>query len=163
MGQFAYVDSEKLMQKSLAYLDLTKKLDRLLAGHKKELEGPGNELQQRQKKLTQERDKLSSDAFEQKIKEFQKDYESFRARTASLKDRYDHFKESGLEQIKKKMEIVSKNFLTTQKYSAVLDKSAIYMNVDLPDITDQLLDVLNKELPAVVLEKCKNTEGVCDA
>ena len=162
MGSLAYVDSDKLLEKSSAYMDLMNKLDQLSLKYKQEIDPLGKEIQQRRKNLIQEKDKIAPDLFAEKAKKLQDDYEGFRARTITLKERYDNFKESGLGQIKKNVEKVSLNLIALQKYSAILDKKSIYMNGDLRDVTDELLEELNKKFPAVNLENCKNKEGVCD-
>jgi Skp family chaperone for outer membrane proteins len=163
MADFACVDKVRLIENSSAYLDLSKQLDELQASHKKDLEVVGMALQKRNKELMENQDKMTSEVFEGKMEQYKKDVADFQERISHLRDYSDNFKESGLKQIRKKAQMLAEGLILKKKYTGIFDKTSFYLTGDVVDVTDQLLELLNKELPRVLLEKCVFTQGVCDA
>jgi Skp family chaperone for outer membrane proteins len=143
-GGFACVDFSKLIEKNTAYLDLMKKLENTQSEHKSEIEKIDNDLALKHKTLIEGQSSMSQKDREDKTQEYQTGVEKSRARKQELRLQYDEMKEGVMKTILQNAEIVTQELRLEQKYDAILYKNAIYVNGNIPDITDDLIEKMNK-------------------
>ncbi len=148
----AIVDVEKIVQESKAAKHLREQLDKRKDKIKSELKNKEKELEKDKKKLEKQKSVLSEDAFKKKITTFR---EKLMSINTNLKERTDKLESSFLKALKKidkvTMEIVG-NIARKEKITIVLPKNKVLFYKGGNDITDAVLERLNKKLTKVDLD-----------
>ncbi len=138
---FACIDFQKLIEKSSAYVKLDNDLTQLQLKHKREIEGMDNDLASKHKELLVTQD---ISVRESKAKEYQVGVEKSRLRKQELRSEYDNIKQTRMKIIIDKAQNVARALNDSRGYNAILRMDAIYINGTVVDVTDELIDQMNK-------------------
>lgn len=145
----AVVDIQKILQDSLAAKNVREQLAAKRDGYQKEVTADEQKLRETEKKLVEERSKLAEADFNKKRKEFE---DSVRVVQQKVQDRskaLDTSFNTALGKIREQLGQIVANAASARGVTLVLDKGQVVVVESSFDMTQTVLDELNKKLPKV--------------
>jgi Skp family chaperone for outer membrane proteins len=154
-GTIAAVNVEYVLQKSLAAQHLQKQIETLQSKHNSEIEQQGKNLQTQEKALLKKRETLAQEAFEVQAVEFQKNVEIFQRKDQEFNAKLSDAFNQSLSKIHGIIVEIVAGFAKEKNYVAVLSQSeTLYVHSSI-DITNKVLDALNKRVDTLELHMKK--------
>ena len=147
----AVVDIERLLSESKAAQSIDKQLSQTREKFQTEITKHETELRAEEKKLVDSQGKLSQEAFTQNYQAFEKKVHNVRdlvqKRKATLDESYDH----GLETLQKAILRIVADLAQENGYQIVLSRQHVVIAEKSLDITEAVMERLDKTLPNVTL------------
>jgi len=147
----AVLDHQRVLQEAVAMKGIQKQLDSQAEVYKKEIDAQEDKLRSAEQELAKQRSILSQDAFNQKRRDFEKQVTELQKSAAIRKRNLDQaFNEARNKVVQTMLQITEEvareqgaNMVLAQQMVLVADKSL--------DITDVVVDRVNKKLPQVAV------------
>jgi outer membrane protein len=152
-GGIAVVDTRYIMDNSKAGKSVSEQIESKRKSYQNELKQREASLAEEKKKIIAEQqgkaDKATIDA---KLGEFQKKLQDANKLLNSRQSQLEAASLNGIKQVRDKTVDIVKKIASEKGYNAVINKSAaLYINDEL-DITKDVLDKLNSDLPSVSIK-----------
>ncbi|MDJ1406981.1 MAG: OmpH family outer membrane protein [Candidatus Midichloria sp.] len=150
--KIAVVDGQKIIESSLAYKDITGQVEKKATLFKNSAAKMQENLQKKYKEIESQKLVLSSEAYGKKTKEFE--LEAEKAQESAYMDRMslDKAYSEAMKVLEKKITDIIQAKAIEKKLDMVMTKiNMIYNNKEL-EITDSIIEELNKSLPAVAVK-----------
>ncbi len=145
----AVVDIQKIVEESKAAKKISEKVKDKREQYQKEVTDEEESLRKQDKDLLKQKEVLSDKAFEQKAKDFRnrvvEAQKMVQARRSLLEKAYAE----SMEKIRDKTVAIIESIAKKRGFVAALPKSQVLFAVEGSDISDEVLEKLNDELPSV--------------
>jgi len=154
----AVIDVNDIFQNSLVTKDLNDQLRVKQNDMKKQFEKKETNLRETEKAIEAQKSDLSDKALKAKIDDFNKQVAEVQkeARVASAAIENSYF--NTLEVVNNKLKDIIQKFSQDQSIDLVLSKpQVIYRNSSYPDITDKIIEVLNKNFSHVTMSEVNSS------
>lgn len=148
----AIVDFPAVVRDSLAMTAVRRQVDGLQQTHESEVRSREQRLRDLDQSLASQRDALGQEAFEQKRREFEREFVVARNAVQERQQRMERAYAAALREIEKKIIDVTFEIAREQDIAIVFGRNAIVIAETSFDISDQVLDRLNRELPSVAVQ-----------
>lgn len=146
------VDVQHCLQLSTAAQDIQKQLDAQRTIYQAEISKQEDQLRAQEQDLANRRGEMSQDAFTQKQRAFEQQVadvqHSVQARKAALDEAYSQ----AMGTVRSTLLQIVADIASEQKASIVLSKQQVVLVEKTLDITDTVLERLNKKLPQVTVK-----------
>ncbi|MFV9838759.1 MAG: OmpH family outer membrane protein [Aaplasma endosymbiont of Hyalomma asiaticum] len=148
-----FIDADRIMGEALVAKDIRAQVDR----RKTELQGVfarrGEKLQKSEEELLKQRGILSSEAFETKVLEFRQSVDTMNRDAEAKMTELEVIYGNALGQVYEKIQQISKSFASDSGAQIVFFTSRAQVSyvAEHADVTDKVLEVLNKDLSRVSL------------
>lgn len=149
IDRFAVVNVKRIVNESKAAKTADKEVKALQKKYIKQAEAKEKKLKKREEQLVKQQKALSQEAFLKKVKEFKKRIETERKEVIKKRKILEASYISALELIKKETLKVVAEIAHGKNVDIVLPTSQILYFKKGVDISDEVLERLNKELPKV--------------
>ncbi len=147
--KIAVLNIQEIMRDSLAAKSIRKKLEQKQKEFQNEMAKKEQSLQAKERELAKQRTVLSPDEFEKKVKEFREQATKAQREVQNKRAKLDKAFADALAKIQKSVINIVEKMSKEKGFSAVLPTSQLlYASPDL-DITAEVLQQLNKQLPNV--------------
>jgi len=152
----AIVDFPAVVRDSLAMTAVRRQVDGLQQTHEGEVRSREQRLRDLDQSLAAQRDVMGQDAFEQKRREFEREFVAARNAVQERQQRMERAYAAALREIEKKIIEVTFDIAREQDIAIVFGRNAIVIAETSFDISEQVLDRLNRELPSVTVQLANN-------
>ncbi len=147
--KIAIVETRKVVETSLAYKDISTQIQKKNDEFRDEIQKEETSLKKKYQELETKKNALSQEAIDKKNEAISKEVAELQKRSynqhSSLEDAY---RNSTQVVVDKTMDIVKKQ-ASKKHYNLVIEKAAAVYSDEALDITDVILEELNKALPNV--------------
>jgi outer membrane protein len=151
-GGVAVVDTRYIMDNSKAGKSVAEQIESKRKTYQNELKEKEASLSNEKKKIVAEQGKGDKAALDAKLADFQKKLQDANKLLNSRQAQLEAASLNGIKQIRDKTVDIVKRIASDKGYSAVINKSAILYNADDTDITKEVMDRLNSDLPSVSIK-----------
>lgn len=145
----AVVNTQKIMQESKAAQSVRSQLQSKQKAFQAELDAKEKQLLAEDQALVKQRSTMEQAAFEQKVKDFRSKAAVAQREVQTKRLQVDKALESALKDIQNTVIGIVKEVAAEKKVNAVVSSAAVLYAEPSLDITNEVLDRLNKKLPDV--------------
>ncbi len=147
----AFIDMNKLMNESTAGKSISQQLEKK---HKKNInffEKKENELKDKESSIISQKNVLSKDDFEKKIIELRSEATSYRKKRTELIDSLTKQRVEATNKLINTIHPILLDYSTKNSISIVIQKKNIIIGKNELDITDDIMNILNKKIKKIDL------------
>ncbi|MFN3075294.1 MAG: OmpH family outer membrane protein [Alphaproteobacteria bacterium] len=148
----AVFDAQRAVMASSAGMGVRKQVDQYAATYQNEVAKVEKELHDADQELARQRTLVSSEAFAEKQNEFRQRVAETQRTVEQRRRNLDKVAGVALQQIQKKVLELSIEVASEQKVTLVLDATSALFFDPRYDITDRVIERLNKAIPKVAVE-----------
>ena len=143
------VDTDLLLQKSLAAQGVRLERDKYANGYQAAIKDQEAKLKTEDQELSTQRGVLAPDVFQQRAQAFQQKINDFQVQVKDKQDRLDYSFQLAMQEIGNTIMVVSSEVAKGEGINAVLARSQLMIFDPGMDITNAVLEKLNQRLPSV--------------
>ncbi len=145
----AVLDVRELLKNSKAAIAMKDQLNAVAKKYTEEDQKQQKEIQKKEEELLRQKSTLTPEAFSDRKNAFEKTVIEFNKSSNAKRKALSKAEKDAISQIEDEVEKIVKQISETDKISAVIRKSAIILSDPTLDITQKVVDELNKKLSSV--------------
>ena len=153
------VDGQKIIESSLAYKDITAQVEKKATAFKNSAAKMQEDLQKKYKEIESQKAVLSTEAYGKKTKEFELEAEKAQESAYAERVNLDKAYAEAMKVLEQKITDIIQRRAKDVKADLVLTKVNIVYNNSALEITDAIIEELNKSLPAVSVKFDASTKN----
>ena len=146
------VNSQKVIESSSAFQDIQSQLSNRAQIYKESASKKEEDLRKRYKELESKKSVLSKEALNKKTEDLSKEAEDFQKAAYKEKGMFDKAYEQAMFVLEQKILDIVKNKAHDLKLGVVLQKAQTLYSKDEIDLTDKIIEDLNKSLTTVKVD-----------
>lgn len=148
-ANIAVLDIEKIAKEAKAVHDIQGKVAKKQEDYQKEINKKQAELESDQKKLENKKNILAKEAFEKEQKEFEKKIETLKVFVEKKQNSLKKASTDGMAKVNDKMKDIIAEMAKEKDLQVILPASQVVFSVDNLNITEEVLEKLNKKITKV--------------
>jgi Skp family chaperone for outer membrane proteins len=151
--EIAVIDIQKVVDESLAAKDAADKITSKKEKYQASINKKGKDLEAKDKNLAAQLSILSEDAIEKKKEQFALELTNFKKDIEKKRKELDDSYVKAIGQIQKQVLVIIKEVSIKKDIDVVIPKNQLlYIGHDIRDISDEVLEKLNKKISKVELK-----------
>ncbi len=150
--EIAVVDVQKILREATASKTIRPQLAKLKQEYRARFKKQEQELRAASQDLSRQRAILSPEAYEQQRKAFRKRASKVQREVQAARRRLDGALASAMRKVHRALRGITAKYARQEGIQLILPKSGVLLMETRFDITDEILQRLNKQLPTVKLE-----------
>ena len=151
----AVIDMKVVLSKSSAFATLQKEIQKLEKNYKEEIQNEENLLKKEQEKLVAQKSVLSADEFKEKEDTFKQKVNKIQGKVEKIRRELESTMAKGMQVIQQEAVKHMKEIAKKEGYLLVFDANTTVISADRINISNIVVDKLNKSLPKITVEKKK--------
>lgn len=151
-SDIAVVDVNSVLEKSLPGKNLRLLIEKTRADYRRDVETKRNEIDKLGESIDRERNGLSEDDFQKRMRNFRQKIASNESDMRERQSKLESAFAAAPQKIGTMIEQIVDEIRKERKYQLVLPRSIVIGSSDVPDITQEVLERLNKRMPTVAVE-----------
>ena len=151
----AVIDMKVVLSKSLAFTTLQKEIQKLEKNYKEEIQNEENILKKEQEKLVAQKPVLSAEEFKEKEDTFKQKVNKIQGKVEKIRRELESTMAKGMQVIQQEAVKHMKEIAKKEGYLLVFDANTTVISADRINISNIVVDKLNKSLPKITVEKKK--------
>ena len=151
----AVIDMKVVLSKSSAFATLQKEIQKLERNYKEEIQNEENLLKKEQEKLIAQKSVLSAEEFKEKEDKFKQKVNKIQGKVEKIRRELESTMAKGMQIIQKEAVKHMKEIAKKEGYLLVFDANTTVISADRINISNIVVDKLNKSLPKITVEKKK--------
>ena len=151
----AVIDMKVVLSKSTAFTTLQKEIQNLEKNYKEEIQNEENLLKKEQEKLVAQKSVLSSEEFKEKEDTFKQKVNKIQGKVEKIRRELESTMAKGMQIIQQEAVKHMKEIAKKEGYLLVFDANTTVISADRINISNIVVDKLNKSLPKITVEKKK--------
>lgn len=148
-ANIAVLDIEKIAKEAKAVHDIQNKVTKKQDEYQKEINKKQTSLESEQKKLESKKNILSKEAFEKEQKDFEKKIDELKTFVEKKQNSLKKASADGMTKVNDKMKDIIAEMAKEKDLQVILPTSQIVFSVDNLDISEEVLERLNKKITKV--------------
>ena len=148
----AVLDVVKLLKESKAAVSMKDQLNAVAKKYTDEDLKKQKEIQKQEEELLRQKSTLTPEAFSDRKNAFEKIVIEFNKSSQTKRKALSKAEKDAVSQIEDEVEKIVKNIIETDKITAVFRKSSVILSDNSIDITQKVVDELNKKLSSVTVK-----------
>ena len=149
------IDMKMVLSKSSAFITLQKEIQKLEKNYKEEIQNEENLLRKEQEKLVAQKSVLSAEEFKEKEDTFKKKVNKIQGKVEKIRRELESTMAKGMQVIQQEAVKHMKEIAKKEGYLLVFDANTTVISADRINISNIVVDKLNKSLPKITVEKKK--------
>ncbi len=141
----AFVDIDYIVANSNIGKKVLENIDKLNKKNVEKLKKKNKSLQELEITIKNKKNVISEDAFNKEVISFQKKVQEFKAEKNEIVKNFNDFKRKELKNIFKKISPIINDYMEENSISILLDSKNIFMGSKKSNLTEDILDRINKE------------------
>ena len=141
----AFVDIDYIVANSNIGKKVLENINKLDKKNIENLKKKNKSLQELEITIKNKKNVISEDAFNKEVISFQKKVQEFKAEKNEIVKNFNDFKRKELENIFKKISPIINDYMEENSISILLDSKNIFMGSKKSNLTEDILDRINKE------------------
>ncbi len=154
----AVIDMKVVLSKSSAFSTLQKEIQKLEKNYKEEIESEENLLKKEQESLIAQKSVLSAEEFKEKEDTFKQKVNKIQGKVEKIRRDLESTMAKGMQVIQQEAVKHMKEIAKKEGYLLVFDANTTVISADRINISNIVVDMLNKSLPKISVEKKKEKE-----
>ena len=151
----AVIDMKVVLSKSSAFITLQKEIQKIEKNYKEEIQNEENLLKKEQEKLVAQKSVLSVEEFKEKEDTFKKKVNKIQGKVEKIRRELESTMAKGMQVIQQEAVKHMKEIAKKEGYLLVFDANTTIISADRINISNIVVDKLNKSLPKIQVEKKK--------
>ena len=151
----AVIDMKVVLSKSSAFTTLQKEIQNLEKNYKEEIQNEENLLKKEQEKLVAQKSVLSVEEFKEKEDTFKQKVNKIQGKVEKIRRELESAMAKGMQVIQQEAVKHMKEIAKKEGYLLVFDANTTVISADQINISNIVVDKLNKSLPKITVEKKK--------
>ena len=151
----AVIDMKVVLSKSSAFTTLQKEIQTLEKNYKEEIQNEENLLKKEQEKLVAQKSVLSAEEFKEKEDAFKQKVNKIQGKVEKIRRELESTMAKGMQIIQQEAVKHMKEIAKKEGYLLVFDANTTVISADRINISNIVVDKLNKSLPKITVEKKK--------
>ena len=151
----AVIDMKVVLSKSLAFSTLQKEIQKLEKNYKEEINNEESLLKKEQEKLVAQKSVLSNEEFKEKEDIFKQKVNKIQGKVEKIRRELESTMAKGMQIIQQEAVKHMKEIAKKEGYLLVFDANTTVISADKINISNIVVDRLNKSLPKINVEKKK--------
>ncbi|GIR09655.1 MAG: hypothetical protein CM15mP20_2260 [Alphaproteobacteria bacterium] len=151
----AVIDMKVVLSKSSAFTTLQKEIQKLEKNYKEEIQNEENLLRKEQEKLVAQKSVLSAEEFKEKEDTFKQKVNKIQGKVEKIRRELESTMAKGMQVIQQEAVKHMKEIAKKEGYLLVFDANTTVISADRINISNIVVDKLNKSLPKITVEKKK--------
>ena len=151
----AVIDMKVVLSKSSAFTTLQKEIQNLEKNYKEEIQNEENLLKKEQEKLVAQKSVLSAEEFKEKEDTFKQKVNKIQGKVEKIRRDLESTMAKGMQIIQQEAVKHMKEIAKKEGYLLVFDANTTVISADRINISNIVVDKLNKSLPKITVEKKK--------
>ena len=151
----AVIDMKVVLSKSSAFVTLQKEIQNLEKNYKEEIQNEENLLKKEQEKLVAQKSVLSAEEFKEKEDTFKQKVNKIQGKVEKIRRELESTMAKGMQIIQQEAVKHMKEIAKKEGYLLVFDANTTVISADRINISNIVVDKLNKSLPKITVEKKK--------
>ena len=151
----AVIDMKVVLSKSSAFVTLQKEIQNLEKNYKEEIQNEENLLKKEQEKLVAQKSVLSAEEFKEKEDTFKQKVNKIQGKVEKIRRELESTMAKGMQIIQQEAVKHMKEIAKKEGYLLVFDANTTVISADKINISNIVVDKLNKSLPKITVEKKK--------
>ena len=151
----AVIDMKVVLSKSSAFTTLQKEIQNLEKNYKEEIQNEENLLKKEQEKLVAQKSVLSAEEFKEKEDTFKQKVNKIQGKVEKIRRELESTMAKGMQIIQQEAVKHMKEIAKKEGYLLVFDANTTVISADRINISNIVVDKLNKSLPKITVEKKK--------
>ncbi len=151
-NNIAVLDVVKLLQESKASISMKDQLNAVAKKYSDEDQKKQKEIQKQEEELLRQKATLTPEAFSDRKNTFEKKVIEFNKASQAKRKALVAAEKDAVTQIENEVEVIVKAIIDSDKITAVFRKSAIILGDTSIDITEKVVEELNKKLGSVTVK-----------
>ena len=151
----AVIDMKVVLSKSSAFTTLQKEIQNLEKNYKEEIQNEENLLKKEQEKLVAQKSVLSAEEFKEKEDTFKQKVNKIQGKVEKIRRELESTMAKGMQIIQQEAVKHMKEIAKKEGYLLVFDANTTVISADKINISNIVVDKLNKSLPKITVEKKK--------
>ncbi len=143
------LDLNRVLLDAKAAKDAAEEIDQIAKDIEKELIDSDEKMIKEQNKLVEAQSIMAPEAFELKRKEYEEKVQNYNIERQKKLISVDKLVENSRNEILDKLKPILEEISETKGITVILEKGTVLLNAETMDITDEVIKVLNKELPKI--------------
>lgn len=148
-GKITVVETRKVIESSTAYAEIMKQVQKKNEQFREEIQKSEGDLKKKYQELETKKNALSQDAIDKKNDEISKEVAELQKKSYSQHATLEDAHRNATQILVDKTAEIVKNQAEKNGYEVVIEKAAVFYSDAKLDITDTVLEGLNKALPTV--------------
>ena len=151
----AVIDMKLVLAKSSAFSTLQKEIQNVEKNYKEEIQNQENLLKKEQEKLVAQKSVLSAEEFKEKEDAFKQKVNRVQGKVEKIRRELESTMAKGMQVIQQEAVKHMKEIAKREGYLLVFDANTTVISADKINISNIVVEKLNKSLPKITLEKKK--------
>tara|TARA_A100001011_G_scaffold400562_1_gene516252 strand:- start:4924 stop:5523 length:600 start_codon:yes stop_codon:yes gene_type:complete len=151
----AVIDMKAVLAKSSAFSTLQKEIQKVEKNYKEEIKKEEDILKKEQESLVSQKSVLSNEEFKQKEDAFKQKVNKVQAKVEKIRRELESTMAKGMQIIQQEAVKHMKEIAAKKGYLLVFDANTTVISADRINISNIVVDKLNKSLPKISVEKKK--------
>ena len=151
----AVIDMKVVLSKSSAFATLQKEIQKIEKNYKEEIQNEENLLKKEQEKLVAQKSVLSVEEFKEKEDTFKQKVNKIQGKVEKIRRELESTMAKGMQVIQQEAVKHMKEIAKKEGYLLVFDANTTVISADRINISNIVVEKLNKSLPKITVEKKK--------
>ena len=151
----AVIDMKVVLAKSSAFTTLQTEIQKLEKNYKDEIQKEEDKLKKEQEQLVAQKSVLSNEEFKEKEDAFKQKVNKIQGKVEKIRRELESTMAKGMQIIQKEAVKHMKEIAKKEGYLLVFDANTTVISADRINISNIVVDKLNKSLPKITVEKKK--------
>jgi outer membrane protein len=145
----AVVDVDKIRESATAAKSVRDQLTKQQSAYQDDIAKQENDLRNAEQELNKQRTVLSPEAFAQRRQQFEQRVAEFQRQVQARRKQLDDAYKNSMVQVNKVVVDVIQDVATQRGATLMLPRSQIILSAPAMEVTDEVLDLVNRKLPTV--------------
>ena len=146
------IDINKVLTESKAAKDATKQIEKIQVKSEEDSKKEDELIIKEREKLIEQQSVMAPEAFEVKVADFEKKVQSYQIERQEKLRRLDRMVQEARASILDEVKPIINDYASELGITVILEKNAVILSADDMDMTDQVIEILNKNLPKIKVE-----------
>ena len=143
------IDINRDLTESKAAKDTTKQIEKIQKKSEEDSKKEDELIIQEREKLIEQQSVMAPEAFEVKVADFEKKVQTYQIERQEKLRKLDQMVQAARASILYEVKPIINDYANELGITVILEKNAVIMSADDMDMTDQVIEILNKSLPKI--------------
>tara|TARA_B110000003_G_C16324538_1_gene408205 strand:- start:25 stop:564 length:540 start_codon:yes stop_codon:yes gene_type:complete len=143
------IDINRVLTESKAAKDATKQIEKIQKKSEEDSKKEDDLIIQEREKLIEQQSVMAPEAFEVKVADFEKKVQTYQIERQEKLRKLDQMVQEARASILDEVKPIINDYANELGITVILEKNAVIMSADDMDMTEQVIEILNKSLPKI--------------
>ena len=146
------IDINKVLTESKAAVDASEQIEKIQKKSEEDSKKEDELIISEREKLIEQQSVMAPEAFEVKVADFEKKVQSYQIERQDKLRKLDQMVQTARANILEEVKPIINDYASELGITVILEKNAVILSADDMDMTDEVIKILNKNLPKIKVE-----------